>query len=580
MCKGLAAKYIVWSYLIPLLLVPLLGAQASKTKHGQSVYVVAIKTPWDASLFNITYVPGSPPGSRAPIPKPAPFRAPELFLSGGETIPGGVPDSDGKATIEKEFRKEKKYQIAGSAADADLIFLAETRTRSFVTVLTKGTAGPQPPELTWDGSSHPTWSDPDILSPPAGPSGVSFSGVHDEEPNLSSLAMAIAVPVEAYRRTPDNGAALYAARVWEGVVSNSNHKSVSLEDLVKKFHEGGALPAVSAIFTNPQPSRALAGSVINTVSTIPSGGLPAAGGKPNVSSANTAVKADGAPVTVPFIATDANGRYVSDLKQSELHIFEDNVEQKIDRFISEDAPLNVALLIDTSLSMSFKEPEIQQAAAGLAPALRADDSILVISFNSRVYLDSEFTSSREQILNAISQVRMGDNTRLYDALKLAVEERLRYVSGRKAIVLFTDGLDTSSGLTDEPGTFVEIEQSDAPVYVIQYDTRNRAKLPSSYAVDKAPKGYLDRDKVYAHATQYLQNLSTGSGGHFDQTANSTGAKSAFPRISDDLNHQYTIYYYPGTRSRAASLRHIRVTVDRPGVTIRSRTEYRPASNGD
>jgi len=543
--------------------------------------VVAIKTPWDASLFNITYVPGSPPRSRAPIPEPAPFRAPELFLSGGETIPGGVPDSDGKAKIEKEFRNDKKYQIVGSDADADLIFLAETRTRSIARMLTSGTAGPQPPVLTWDGSSHPTWSDPDILSTTAGPPGVSFSGLHDEKPNLASLAMAIAVPVEAYRRSPDNGAALYGARVWEGVVSSSNHKSVSLEDLVKKFLEGGELPAVSAIFTNPQPPRALAGSVINTVSTVPGGGgLPAAGGKPNVSSANTAVKADGTLVTVPVIATYANGGYVTDLKQSELHIFEDYVEQKIDSFIPEDQPLNVALLIDTSLSMRFKEPEIQQAAAGLAPALRPDDRILVISFDSRVYLDSELTSGRETILSAISQVRMGENTRLYDALKLAVEERLRYVLGRKAIVLFTDGLDTSSGLTDEPGTLVEIEQSDAPVYVIQYDTRNRARLSSTYAVDKAPKGYLDRDKVYVHATQYLQSLSSGSGGHFDQTANSKDAESAFSRISDDLNHQYTICYYPTTHSRAASLRHIRVTVDRPGVNVRSRTEYRLASNGD
>ncbi|MGA2263689.1 MAG: VWA domain-containing protein [Acidobacteriota bacterium] len=561
---------------IALLAFVSLASQHLELANTRRIYVIAVRTCWDASLFDSTYRLGDPQRRlRVPV-KQAPFRAPELLFSGYATTPGGAPDPTGKARIEKEFQKQKKYSIVSSAMDADLIFLAETRTRSFVGATMKPTEGPKSPEFKWPRpQAGGDWTGPEIVFPSPEGRGTFFGELQDEKPNLFSLAMAIAVPVGAYQRSPDDSAALYVARVWEGIVSSSNGKSVSLEGLVKKFHEGGKLPRVSAISTNPQPPRALPGMLTREARTAPSGEVsPASGQKPNASAANTTIRADVELVTVPVIAADGNGKYVSDLRQSELHIFEDDVEQKIDRFISEDEPFSVALLIDTSVSMRFSDLEIQRAALDFAPTLRPDDRVMIVSFNSRVYLDSEFSGNREQIIRAISQMHKGENTRLYDAIKLAMEERLRFVLGRKAIVLFTDGLDTASDPTNEAGALEEIEQSDVPVYVIQYDTRNRTRLPSSWTVEKAPEGYLDRDQVYAHAAQYLQDLSIGSGGHYEQAADSETARAAFARVSGNLRHQYTICYYPTNHARDGSLRHIHVIVDRPGVKLRARTSYR------
>jgi VWFA-related protein len=566
--------------LVVILVLPLLAAQTIQFKRGQRIYVVAVRTVGDERLFN-SCPPTHPPSGfhqsvRFSMP-PVTFHAPELFSSREEIVPGGIPDAELKSRLEKEFQKQKKYQVVSSPQDADFVFLVEDEFIAIVDATIKSQDGPKPPEFPKppiDGSNSP-----DIVFPPPNRGDNYFRAVPmDEKPDLLLRAFAIVVPAGLCLQNPDDNAALLKEQIWEGMITSSNNKSVSPESLVRQFDGGEKMPRGKAICTAPQPRHALPPAAIHQSQLAPKGTdtkPPASPEEQHVSADSTTLRSNVELVSVPVIVTDQDGKRVLDLKQSDFHIFEDEVEQKIDRLIPEADPLNVALLIDTSLSMRFSFDEIQRWVLTCSETLRPQDRLMVVSFNSRVYVDSELTGSRDQLLQAVGQMRAGDVTRLYDALDLAMTERLDWVSGRKAIVLFTDGVDTASGLADSAATLMKIETSDVPVYVIQFDTKQSTPpVPSTWILRKAPEDYANKDQVYARADQFLRDLSSASGGRVVQAGNRENINDAFLHISEDLSYQYTLCYYPANRSRDNAFRKIRVKVDRNEVNIQTRSGYR------
>ena len=223
---------------------------------------------------------------------------------------------------------------------------------------------------------------------------------------------------------------------------------------------------------------------------------------------------------MPVSATDADGKYIPDLKVSDFHVYEDNVAQAIDRLVTAEEPLNAALMIDSSWSVALKLDQAQQAALSFVETKRPEDRLMVVSFDDRIHLDSEFTSDRLALRRAILGTRQAIVTRLYDAVDLVLSERLNAVVGRKAIVLFTDGVDTSSWLKDSGGTLTELEESNVTLYAIQLETKNddtpRFQRGSGPAV--APAGMAKSEQLYAYGSQYLQDLATRSGGRLFHAA--------------------------------------------------------------
>src|SRR5207253_8529594 len=130
--------------------------------------------------------------------------------------------------------------------------------------------------------------------------------------------------------------------------------------------------------------------------------------------------------------------------------------------------------LDTSRSTAFKLEDIQRAAIAFVDQLHSSDCVMVVSFDEDVYIDSEFTSNRDQLRRAIYGTRTGGSTKLYDAVDLVITERLNRLQGRKAVVLFTDGVDTSSKLASARSTLERVEESGALVYPIQYNKIGRA----------------------------------------------------------------------------------------------------------
>jgi VWFA-related protein len=156
------------------------------------------------------------------------------------------------------------------------------------------------------------------------------------------------------------------------------------------------------------------------------------------------IKIDTTLVTIPVSVLDRDGKYVPNLSKRDFQIYEDGVQQEIADFSLVEVPFNVVLLLDTSRSTVFRLEDIQHAAVAFVEQLRPQDRVMVVSFDDKIYIDSEFTSDRARLRRAIYGTRTGGGTKLYDAVDLVITERLNRMDGRKAIVLFTDGVDTTS----------------------------------------------------------------------------------------------------------------------------------------
>jgi VWFA-related protein len=288
-----------------------------------------------------------------------------------------------------------------------------------------------------------------------------------------------------------------------------------------------------------------------------------------------AIRVDVTLVTVPVMVVDKAGKCIRDLKASDFRVFENGKEQKIDRLVPESEPFNVALLIDSSGSTHFRSGEMQQAALAFVDALRPRDRLMVVSFDGQISYGTGFTDDHAVLHAAILQDRQGNLTRLYDAIDSVMTERLDRISGRKAIVLFTDGVDNESQRVDAAGSLAGIERSDAIVYAIQYDTRKDI-IPDRFAVPPPP-GYATFGELYARAVRYLRDLTSHSEGRLFHAETMGSLQEAFSQVAQELSLQYTLCYYPADQKRGGSYRRLRVTVDRPNVIVRARTGYRPTS---
>src|SRR2546423_11103775 len=182
------------------------------------------------------------------------------------------------------------------------------------------------------------------------------------------------------------------------------------------------------------------------------------------------VKVDTTLISVPVSVMDRDGKYIPDLTKDDFHVWENGVEQRVAYFASTEKPFTVALLIDTSGSTRFRLGEIQDAAIAFVEQLRADDRVMVVSFSDKIRVLAQPTNDRNAPRYAIRQTEPGAGTRLYDAVDQVINNSFNRIEGRKAIVLFTDGVDTSSKNATYESTVRDAEELDALIYPVEYNT--------------------------------------------------------------------------------------------------------------
>lgn len=284
-------------------------------------------------------------------------------------------------------------------------------------------------------------------------------------------------------------------------------------------------------------------------------------------------------ISIPVSVFDRNGLYIPNLRQSDFKIFEDGREQEIAYFGTSDKPFTVVLLIDTSPSTQYKIEEIQSAATAFVEQLRPQDSVMVIEFDASVHVLTEMTNDRQKIYKAIRRADFGDGTSLYDAVEFSLRKRLSKIEGRKAIVLFTDGVDTTSYKANYDSTIIEAEEAEAMIFPIYYNTffDNRGGISSPFPFPGQGgilSGRGNSAEDYALGKKYLEDLAGATGGRvFRPEATPGGLTRAFEGIAEELRRQYNIGYYPQKEGKAGERRQIKVRVNRPNLVVRARDSY-------
>lgn len=186
------------------------------------------------------------------------------------------------------------------------------------------------------------------------------------------------------------------------------------------------------------------------------------------------VKVETNLVTVPIIVSDRNDIYVPDMRLEEFTLEEDGVAQKIAFFANVTQPFHVVLMIDTSGSTQDKLGQIKRAADAFVDELQPADRVKLISFDDKINDYGEFTNDRTALRGAIGSLRPGAGTKLYDAMEVAIHA-LQRIEGRKAIVIFTDGVDWYSDHANINQNRRELEEAGIIVYPIRYDTREETE---------------------------------------------------------------------------------------------------------
>ena len=301
------------------------------------------------------------------------------------------------------------------------------------------------------------------------------------------------------------------------------------------------------------------------------------------------IKFDTALVMVPVTVMDRSGRYVPLLRRENFRIQENGVEQKIAYFATTDSPFSVVLLIDTSGSTEFRLRDIQDAAIKFVDKLKSSDRVMVMSFDDQITVECKATTDRDVITKAIRHTRGGGGTRLYDAVDDILKKQLKTIEGRKAVVLFTDGVDTTSHRASYESTLRLAEESDASIYSVDYDTSGRGSVMSNGipmpggrgtilglpiptpGIPGTTSGGMPGD--YKRAVAYLHALSDRTGGRFYSGDSLFGIDQAFTWIAEELGRQYSIGYYPATAGKDGERRQIKVKVTEANLVVKSRDSY-------
>lgn len=287
------------------------------------------------------------------------------------------------------------------------------------------------------------------------------------------------------------------------------------------------------------------------------------------------LKVEVALVNVQVTVTDRHGRSVPGLKKEDFLIEEDGRRQEIRNFAREnELPLTLAMLIDTSPSVSpvFNE-EKQTAESFLQSILRQKDLALVMGFSREVTLVQDYTDSPRELIRAIDGLETAGGTSIYDAVYLACKEKLAEEAGRKAIILISDGEDTTSKVRFQE-SLVAAHRSDAVVYGI-FNAASRGFSTGPYG--RRPGGV-----VFGGGGDIgtLKKYSEETGGTTFSISRENSFQKIFDQIAEELRSQYSLGYVSTNTAKDGKFRQIKVVARGSGLTVKARKGYYAAKTTD
>ncbi len=259
------------------------------------------------------------------------------------------------------------------------------------------------------------------------------------------------------------------------------------------------------------------------------------------------IRIDTTVVQIPVTVTDPLNRFVTGLEKEHFRIFEDKVEQKLQYFASEDAPISVGLIFDTSGSMGSKLDKSRQAVAQFFRTTNPQDEFFLVEFNDRPQLVVPFTTSLEEVQNRLTFTHSKGRTALLDAVYLGLHTMKKGHNARKALLIISDGGDNSSRYTESEIKNL-VREADVQIYSIGiYESMSgRGRT----AEEMAGPGLLTE-------------ISEQTGGRAFAVDNLNELPDVAAKIGIELRNQYLLGYTPTNAERNGKYRKVQVKLVQP-----------------
>lgn len=290
-------------------------------------------------------------------------------------------------------------------------------------------------------------------------------------------------------------------------------------------------------------------------------------------------------VLLPVTVRDQIGRFVPGLKAADFTVYEDGVPQQITSFALQRLPVHVLLMIDTSSSVQRELEDFKATALHFAEKLDEADALSLIRFDDKVELVMDWTTNRQALKRALNRVGTGMFTKFNDAMLLAAREQMGRLSGRKAIIVFTDGIDSQRGSTSLDQAVHALVASEAAVYVIsktRIQRRSELRELASYENGSDASRRLNQTRidglklsleVLDASEHHLTRIAEETGGRLFLPQSFSNLDDAYQEVADELRNQYVIFYTPTDLRRDGRYRATRVKINRPACHAATRLGY-------
>src|SRR5215510_243344 len=259
--------------------------------------------------------------------------------------------------------------------------------------------------------------------------------------------------------------------------------------------------------------------------------------------------------TVPVYATviDTSGRLVPDLQRADFSISDNAKPADVTLFSNESQPFTAVVMLDTSASMTANLKLLNRAAEQFLLRLLPVDKAQVGAFNDKIQLSGTFTNNRDELIGALNDLYFGNPTRLNDGIAAGLDA-LQGIEGRRVVLVFTDGEDTSSRL----GFKTVLERArDEEVMV--------------YSIGLESEYFNGMRVVRSRPSRDLRKIADETGGGYFELQKTADLSPTFTRVAQELRSQYLIGFAPA--SLDGKVHKLEVRVNKPGMTVRARKSY-------
>ena len=259
--------------------------------------------------------------------------------------------------------------------------------------------------------------------------------------------------------------------------------------------------------------------------------------------------------TVPIYATvvDGSGRLVPDLERTDFQILDNGKPTDVTLFSNDSQPFTAVVMLDTSASMTANLKLLNRAAEQFLLRLLPVDKAQVGAFNDKIQLSGTFTNNRDELIGELDNLYFGNPTRLNDGIAAGLEA-LQGIEGRRVVLVFTDGEDTSS----KTGFKTVLERArDEEVMV--------------YSIGLESEYFNGMRIVKTRPSRDLRKISDETGGGYFELLKSADLAPTFSRVAQELRSQYLIGFAPAALD--GKVHKLEVKVTKPGMTVRARRSY-------